>query len=207
MQFQLESYGRECFILQCPSPFLHENVAICNQTVFASFLEKPTGVLLRRSLFSFTQNTSLLSPVVFKWGGGFPHAKQFCATSWLSYSVTRFWHYPPSDANCKQVVVTWITHNFCPAWLRIGGSLDLLPLEFIYWLEQLTEPRGGLTVANVLKDIDEGLHGERSGRGVLSVRVWSLWSWGYIHGGVSPAQYAGVFTNPEALQTPYCWDL
>lgn len=40
-----------------------------------------------------------------------------------------------------QVVGSQVTHNFCVTWLQIGSSDNLYPLEFDYFLEQLTELR------------------------------------------------------------------
>lgn len=46
----------------------------------------------------------------------------------------------PSHFQCQsEVVVPQGTHNFCPTWLQIRASHDILPLEFDYLLEELTE--------------------------------------------------------------------
>ena len=66
-------------------------------------------------------------------------------------------------------------YNFCPTWLQIKSSHNLLPLGSDYLLEQLTELRETLTFPSLLKAMikdadkqpDEEIHRARPGR-VLS---------------------------------------
>lgn len=64
------------------------------------------------------------------------------------YNSTQFWHQVPGDRLGAQphdmpIVSSspQVMHSFCSIWLLIGGSEDLLPFEFGYLLEQVTELR------------------------------------------------------------------
>ena len=54
-------------------------------------------------------------------------------TTWRQHQIPQVKsHKPAPHFRCQsQVLDPWVTHNFCPTWLQIGVSHDLLPLDSV----------------------------------------------------------------------------
>ena len=84
----------------------------------------------------------------------------------------------------SQVAGPQVTHNFCPTWLQIRGSHDLL-LGFDYLPEQLTELRETFTcftslLKDVIKDTDEQRYVGWGLGGSWAQELLSPWSCGCV---------------------------
>ena len=128
------------------------------------------------------------------WGFSYIFHRQFW-DQLASYNLTQFdtvnlikdsvpWDSP--GFRCQsQVASAQIIHNFCPTWLQVRQSHDLL-LGFYYLQEQLTELRETFTCfTSLLKDVIKNTDEQRSIGwslgGSWAQQLLTPWSWGMCH--------------------------